>query len=93
MDQRSYVTLDDHIPAALTREEPLLFLQRFRLPELIDEFSMRRCFFLTSKWWWIRKVGKYVMVDQTIAVSDDEGCYGIAGRMGGDCQPAGSFGQ
>lgn len=34
---RSYVTLDDPLALALAREDPALFLQRFRPPLLIDE--------------------------------------------------------
>lgn len=36
---RSYVTLDDPTLAALAREEPALFLQRFNPPVLIDEIQ------------------------------------------------------
>ncbi len=36
---RSYVTLDDPMLAALAREEPVLFLQRFNPPVLIDEIQ------------------------------------------------------
>jgi len=36
---RSYVTLDDPTLAALAREEPVLFLQRFNAPVLIDEIQ------------------------------------------------------
>ena len=37
--KRTYVTLDDPTLAALAREEPTLFLQRFRPPLLIDEIQ------------------------------------------------------
>lgn len=37
--ERSYVTLDDPTLAALAREEPALFLQRFQPPILIDEIQ------------------------------------------------------
>lgn len=37
--ERSYVTLDDPMMAALAREEPALFLQRFKPPILIDEIQ------------------------------------------------------
>ena len=36
---RTYVTLDDPTLAALAREEPALFLQRFKPPILIDEIQ------------------------------------------------------
>jgi hypothetical protein len=36
---RAYVTLDDPTLAALAREEPALFLQRFKPPVLIDEIQ------------------------------------------------------
>lgn len=38
-DERTYVTLDDPILAAMAREEPRLFLQRFKAPALIDEIQ------------------------------------------------------
>jgi len=38
-DERTYVTLDDPMLAALAREEPALFLQRFAPPMLIDEIQ------------------------------------------------------
>ncbi len=38
-DSRDYVTLDDPTLRILAKEEPALFLQRFRLPLLIDEFQ------------------------------------------------------
>lgn len=38
-DDRAYVTLDDPTLAALAREEPALFLQRFKPPVLIDEIQ------------------------------------------------------
>lgn len=38
-EERTYVTLDDPILAALAREEPALFLQRFEPPVLIDEIQ------------------------------------------------------
>ncbi|MDP9195481.1 MAG: ATP-binding protein [Pseudomonadota bacterium] len=38
-DNRTYVTLDDPTLAALAREEPALFLQRFAPPVLIDEIQ------------------------------------------------------
>lgn len=37
--KRQYVTLDDTAIAALAREEPALFLQRFKSPVLIDEIQ------------------------------------------------------
>src|SRR5262245_58249624 len=37
--ERAYVTLDDPILAALAKEEPALFLQRFKPPILIDEIQ------------------------------------------------------
>ncbi len=39
MRTRNYVTLDDPTLAALAREEPALFLQRFEPPLLIDEIQ------------------------------------------------------
>lgn len=36
---RSYVTLDDPLVQALAREDPALFMQRFRPPVLIDEIQ------------------------------------------------------
>ncbi|MBI3771598.1 MAG: ATP-binding protein [Gammaproteobacteria bacterium] len=36
---RTYVTLDDPVSAALAREEPRLFLERFKPPVLIDEIQ------------------------------------------------------
>ena len=38
-DERAYVTLDDPILANMAREEPSLFLQRFKPPVLIDEIQ------------------------------------------------------
>ncbi|MEZ5813496.1 MAG: ATP-binding protein [Alphaproteobacteria bacterium] len=38
-DERTYVTLDDPILATMAREEPALFLQRFKPPVLIDEIQ------------------------------------------------------
>ncbi len=38
-DERAYVTLDDPVLATLAREEPALFLQRFKPPVLIDEIQ------------------------------------------------------
>ncbi|MBU6475866.1 MAG: AAA family ATPase, partial [Alphaproteobacteria bacterium] len=38
-DERTYVTLDDPTLATLAREEPSLFLQRFKPPVLIDEIQ------------------------------------------------------
>lgn len=38
-DARAYVTLDDPNLRSLARQEPALFLQRFRPPLLIDEFQ------------------------------------------------------
>lgn len=38
-EDRTYVTLDDPILAQLAREEPRLFLQRFKPPILIDEIQ------------------------------------------------------
>jgi predicted AAA+ superfamily ATPase len=38
-DERKYVTLDDPGMALLAREEPALFLQRFKPPVLIDEIQ------------------------------------------------------
>lgn len=37
--RRNYVTLDDPILAQLAKEEPMLFLQRFEPPVLIDEIQ------------------------------------------------------
>ena len=37
--ERTYVTLDDPMLASLAREEPALFLQRFKPPVLIDEIQ------------------------------------------------------
>jgi uncharacterized protein len=37
--ERAYVTLDDPVLATLAREEPTLFLQRFKPPVLIDEIQ------------------------------------------------------
>lgn len=36
---RNYVTLDDPILAALAKNEPKLFLERFKPPILIDEIQ------------------------------------------------------
>jgi len=38
-DDRTYVTLDDPTIKSLAKEEPALFLQRFRPPLVIDEFQ------------------------------------------------------
>ncbi len=38
-DERTYITLDDPTLATLAREEPSLFLQRFKPPVLIDEIQ------------------------------------------------------
>ena len=38
-EARTYVTLDDPTLRSLAKEEPALFLQRFRPPLLIDEFQ------------------------------------------------------
>ncbi len=38
-DNRTYVTLDDPIVRALAREDPELFLQRYKPPVLIDEIQ------------------------------------------------------
>lgn len=38
-DRRTYVTLDDPLTRELAQEDPALFLQRFKLPVLIDEIQ------------------------------------------------------
>ena len=38
-ENRSYITLDDPLLCRLAREDPALFLQRFRPPVLIDEIQ------------------------------------------------------